>query len=1592
MNGRGLFGMRLAVAVAVACGVGMLAFAIGQEIPVGSLAGRVVAQESGNAIKGADITLTSVTKINSKIWYSNTEADENGAFDFKRVPAGSYTLEIRSEAHSMKPVRVKIEEGKTQTIEADLTPVDPFLNPYVHQNVFTPDETPQFICRGFVDADALDVRVYRVDVDSFLLKHDGDLRSTIGVRTDFNDEDAQSEANLTKNSSLTIFNSFLAPITKRDAEGVFTQRIDLKGLGPGLYVAAVKAGGVQRLAWVMVTSLGLVTKTAGSETLAYTVDLKTGTPVQGTDVKIYLGSNPIASGRSDGNGLVILKLPTKTEGESQQTVVARDEGSVAFVNAEFTSTPGSDKIVYAYTDRPVYKPDQTVFYKGIVRQQAGDQYKVPGGQQVTVEVRDLNDSLIYHATKHTDKFGCYFGSLHLNPECVTGYYTIVTSINGEKTGDTLIDDEFGDGSNQDRAMFQVAAYRKPEFNVKAEFDKNRYTHGETMHAKVSVNYYFGAPVANAEVSYVIRRNTYWVFDNDDEASYSGYEDYGGYGEAIDQGTLRTDSNGEAVVSYPAAWPEQVSNYDYENDQEFSIDFTVTDRGDQTATGTASTVATRGEFAVEVQPDQFVVGPGSNLHADIVAKDFEKHPVKNQDMTIRLVREMWSDDGTNDEETLYEKDVTTDDRGCASIQAPVKRTGDLRLIAKTRDSRGNDIVSSTYIWSYKEGVDDEGGNPNYSDLQIVTDKKTYSPGETAKVLVITKKPGATALVTVEGDRIYDRRTVRLTGKMTMVELSVKADYRPNFYIGTCFVKNKAFSEQTARAKVTLRERALSVSIKPNKSRYKPGETANYRVRVTDSMGKPVSAEVSLGVVDEAIYAIAPDDTTPILDYFYSRKPNRVLTNFSFPQIYLSDPDKAGAPLKDAPMKIRVRKRFLDTAFWSPNVITGNDGEATLTCKLPDNLTTWRATARAISLDTSCGEARNTVLAQQDMLVRLELPRFLVQGDDSVLTAMVHNYTGRDQRVKVRMHAPGLRIDDRLEQSVYVRNGGSERVDWRVGGSKLGVYQVIVRAEGETAGDAVQLDLPVNPHGEEKRNMQAGVVARALQRRFTVRVRDDVIPEASRLKLRLAPSLASTLLGSVQYLAQYPYGCTEQTTSSFLPDVILSQSMKSLGFGNPKLNAELPDMVSKGLSRLYRFQLEDGGWSWCEYGSADPWMTAYVCYALIRAKNAGFAVNTDVLNNGIQKLGELVKAKRMDAYIRAFGYYVLAMVGQDIGNNYDKIAQMHRLGSETLAVLTLGYAQSGKNDEAKIALKRLFDQAITDSSGTYWTSAEGEYYDGGDVEATALGLQAVMKVNSQDPRVYEIVRWLMNKRRGDYWYSTRDTAMVLYAMSEFLKMSKELNPDCDVAVRVNGKTVKTVHFDKSSIYEPEIEITVPGRELHPGINEIRIVKNGEGTIYYTSDLLQYASKQSMPTTVTGAGLSLTREYYKPSAKYFDTDSERDLGSAVDRAAVGDIVMVRLVIRAHNRLHHLLLEDYIPAGCEIVDRGDVTSWEWDYWWVGQDIRDEKISFYIDELPPGKNVVEYQMRAGFSGTYSALPAQVFSMYEQGVRATSGESGFRIR
>jgi len=458
------------------------------------------------------------------------------------------------------------------------------------------------------------------------------------------------------------------------------------------------------------------------------------------------------------------------------------------------------------------------------------------------------------------------------------------------------------------------------------------------------------------------------------------------------------------------------------------------------------------------------------------------------------------------------------------------------------------------------------------------------------------------------------------------------------------------------------------------------------------------------------------------------------------------------------------------------------------------------------------------------------------------------------------------------------------------------------------------------------------------------------------------------------------------------------MKELDVPNPELEKRLPDMVRKGFDRLYGFQHEsDGGWGWWRYDDTDPWMTAYVVFGLLTAREAGFAVNERALSRGLEWLAEYLKKGQGPVGDRAYVVSVLALADKDgLVNRQltDLYRQAHGLDARSLALVTVTLARRGRRTQAEEAADLLWKRAETGQATTWWHGAES-WGRGGDVETTALAFKALFEVNPGDPRLLKVVRWLALNREGNHWTSTRDTAFVLYALTDFLKRSGELRPDYQATVTLDGKPLLARRFTQDDLFNPEVEVRVAAEKLAAGDHLLSVKKQGVGSLYYTIVSRQVVAQEDIPQLITGAGISVERSYYR-------LVSQRDPRTGVITTLPspkpitdfrsGEPVLVRLTIRSPREYEYVVVEDPLPAGCEVSERGDLERWEWDRWYSDMDVRDEKVAVFARRLPAGSAIIEYHLQPQIPGDYHVMPTQVYSMYNPELRGSGPETRVRLR
>jgi uncharacterized protein YfaS (alpha-2-macroglobulin family) len=1424
----------------------------------------------------------------------------------------------------------------------------------------------------------------------------------------------------------------------------------------GVYLVEAVNGDLRAYSIAIVTNLTMIEKTTKhGQVVVYVVDRKTGAPHEGVSIEVTKAKQTLATGTTDKSGVfkAEIKEPETTEPapapedidpESQTSdaylIMAKERDNFVISDVDsfyFGGEGGEDDVLtgenltsYIYTDRPIYRPAQKVYFKGILRQWGRNGYELLDNKTVNVTIEDPNNGKVFEKELPLSTRGTFSGEVDIADEAPLGSYTITAAI----------------GEARSSGYFEVQEYKKPEFKVKVTGPKEFAAVGEKVKFTVSANYFFGAPVTTADVHYYIYKQRYyhwWWGDesNDEFDDAAGPDNEGGdesdvgyYGsDLVSEGDASLNSRGEAIIDFQVPTPEEKDEWDYS----YRLEAQVTDASRREMQGAASFIGTRGKTVADAYPERYLYYQGDAAKVKVKTADYSGHPV-SQKVTLKFIEQKYervekeeeyngykykTTDYILHERDLASADVNTDSQGNGSYDFTVPSPGSIYVKAIVSENGKQIVNRGGSFWAPdKKGEWSDFQYRDYDEkaIKLVPDKKSYKPGETAHVLAMLPAEKAHLLVTTELSEVMTVRQIDAPGRSIVIDVPIDRKYAPNVYLDVSFVKDSDMYNQSQLLAVPATDKMLKLDIVPNKKEFKPRDVASYTILARNEDGSPAAnTEVSLGIIDEAIYSIQADTAGNIKREFYGKRYDEVQTSLAINYSFTGYAGDKGANLarhkstyqladfknESSYAEPTIRREFKDTAFWQPDVVTGGDGKATVSFKLPDNLTTWRATARAVTADTRVGAAVQKTIARKDVIMRLEMPRFLTEGDTVTISGVVHNFLKADKSTKISLDLNGAQLLDSPSETVTIRQNGEHRVDWRVRADQVGKLTLLAKALTDTESDAVEMTMEIVPHGlKQTLGNTTTVTQNDADQSVSLNLPPNPNAQARILRIEASPSIAGTLFGALDYLTSFPYGCTEQTMSSFLPNVIVAQALKDVPTAKIRASNDLDRKVQKGMDRLYAYQHEDGGWGWWKDDKTDPFMTAYVVDGLTLAGRAGYQIDTWRRDQGREKLVAMLNAGKrddgnpIDDETRGYMIYAYTESGDSDGHYLEELyAKRGSLGPYGRALLALAL-QERKDGRAKEIANAIAGAAQADEFEAHWQTARVNDYGRDiylDAEATALSLKALSQIDPNNALLPKAARWLVkNRRNGYYWLSTKETAFAIYGLTDYLKVSKELSPDYSFEIYLNGAQIAAQHVGASDATNAQaLVITKKGGEVGAN-NQIRIVKHGKGALYVSTSLEYFTADENVPAQAS-ANLKITREYLRLRV----TENENGKASwkiepLTGELRSGDLIVVRLHLTG-SRAQYLMIEDPIPAGAEQVAQVsgvylNYSTGQWTDWYSNREFRDNRTVIFQNYFD-GDATFQYAMRVEVPGEFRVAPARAELMYQPTVQANTSNDRLRI-
>lgn len=1575
--------------------------------------------------------------------------NDDGTFTINQLPVGEYQIKVRAPGFETETVEsVFVTSGKVGAIPGviELHGLEPSVSIASNVRVFTTQENPTFWINATGAVEST-IKLYRkpfletVTSKPFVDK-DVHVSNDMSLYPSYNSKFESPFP--VKETPFKVLTRKLSPNWEDSARADFKLDNDLP---PGDYFVVAqctdltKKKNTEAIWWFTVSDIGLIAKHSPEGTLVRAIDLNTLAGVPGVNLtmcpKDEGPKQAFAKGVTGVDGVTFIKNDDGRNYES--TLIGTRQGHTAYAGGGYWyGGEGDSYTTYFYTDRPIYRLGQTVCFKGIARQLDKNGFQNIGADEVIdVVIEDPSNVQLYSGKIKTSKFGTFNGQFSVPEEGKTGAYSV--KLTYSSTGKT------------DYEYFEVDQYRKPEYKIDIKPTIPRVTAGDSVTAKLSATYFFGGPVANAKVKYSIYaspdysaryrlqpRPDYEAFFDDWSLDDSDGYDYGG--SFVGEGVAQTDENGEAEITFDTKSIEPnltSSNYWYEyNDKKYKIEAEVTDISQLTVTGSGNVFVTAGDFALFVDPVNYVVKAGDGVACNIEARDYDGKPVANQKIHMKVARWPWDSvtRSCDREVVITEGDVTTDAEGKVNFNSTAGKqwpTDTFYITATAKDKQGNTIVDSSSIWVASDDYPYvmNGNDSKKESFKISLNKKVFKAGETARVMIsgpFTGKEGYDALVTVEGTTIYNHKIVPLKASANLVEIPIDKIYAPNVYVTvTMAAKKKQFYTTSEMVMISPKEHFLKLAIESDKQKYKAGETAKYTIKATYEDGRPApNTELSLGVVDESIYSIRAENAPDIRKTFYSQRQNKVNTCCSFPETYSGGPDKTA----DEP---KLRKNFKDTAAWLPQLVTDANGIAKASVALPDNLTTWRATVRGVTMGCDVGATAQTVMVTQDIIARLALPRFYTEGDEGEISTVVHNYSDVNQTVHLTLTiSDQFKTPVALAQNLSIEKDKAAKFTWPVSIAKPGVGMIRIKATGQTGGDYLERKLPVNALGIPLFNADSGVLTDAIP---SVQISHNDVGTcfSPKMTVNVAGSVIGEVQGTFDSLIDYPYGCTEQTMSRFMPSIIAMNL-------NKKLHVPLlPESIKRfdkvrvmGMAKLSEHQHSDGGWGWWKDDASDPYMTALVLEGLDLLKGTGYNPDKTMMDRGLKWLTDYstqlekqlsdpklvqdynAETKRCDMARVAYAMSVYKVKpDKKIVEFITK--QIPKFTPEPLAYTAMALKGFGDEAGAKKAVTRLIALANKNDVTVDWEHTEAmlkrlkldgatdySYRYTGE-ETTALAFRAILAIEPDKSELLDQIKhWMLLHRDKDGWCNTKTTSEVLLALLKDALLSASINSDTISAkVLMDNVLATEISFNQGEQYSKEKSFSFAS--FLPAKNSVQLQKVGQGKLYYNT-VLKYTKAlkpgEKLPVTNSPSGLTMSRAFYRLESQPAGTDGVIKVVAKPFNGAkikAGETVLMKVLIDSPISMPYVIVECPLPSGAEVVQSNganeattesgtntESVSGDWgNYWWSHQDVLDDKIVFFGTTIPAGKKEFHTLLRMELPGKVNCNPVTLEGMYTKLIR-----------
>ena len=1371
---------------------------------------------------------------------------------------------------------------------------------------------------------------------------------------------------------------------------------------PGVYLAVMKPSGSYNYSTpatlFTLSDIGLSVHRYQKRLDVFSQALEGGKALADVELELLDGKGKgLAQGKTDKAGHAELALAPKAEvllaRQGDQTSLLR-LNTAALDLAEFDiGGPTAHPLqFFVFGPRDLYRPGETVLLNALLRDRDG---KPVTPQPVSVEVRRPDEQVSRKFVWSPDASGFYQYSLQLAGEAPTGRWQLVFNL--------------GDGKPQ-LYEFLVEDFLPERMALELKASDTPLSPDQTADIEVTGRYLYGAPAAGNRLS----GQVYVRPLREAVSSLPGYQ-FGSVTESeltqdleLDESVL--DAEGKQTLHLQSQWSQAKSPLQLivQASLQESGGRPITRRLVQPVWPAERLPGVRGLFeGTETDGD----GP---VEFELLVADKDGQKLAAENLKVRLVRERrdyywnysesdgWSYHYNEKFLNLNEETVNLKGGETAKVSFPVE-WGPYRVEV---EDPSTGLISSLRFWAgYRAQDNAEGGAVRPDQVKLALDKAAYVEGETARVTVTPPAPGKGYLLVEgsDGPLWWEEIEVPAEGKTFDVQLD-PSWARHDLYISALVIRpgERKTNITPKRAVGVLHlpldrsQRKLALTLDaPEKMRPKQPLMVKFQVKNADGT-VPATAHVLLAAVDAGVLNITDYPTPDPYASLFGRKAYGADQLDIYGQLIEAGQGRLASLAfgGDAALAKGGKRPVTSVnivALQSAPVTLNEQGEGEVSVNIPDFNGELRLMAQAWT-DDRYGMAQAKTVVAAPLVAELAAPRFLAGGDETTLALDLSNLTDTPQALAVQLNAEGqLSLLGNAQQSVTLSPGQRSTLQIPVkarGGYGSGVVKVTVnglKVPGETlAPFSREWTLGVRPaypamlkHYRTVLKDQPWTLPEGELQAFEPEGREAVLSLSSRPPLNLGEQIRA--------LKAYPYGCSEQTTSGLYPALYADAALlKRLGLeGEP--DAERTRKIELGIERLLGMQRYNGSFGlWGADGQEEYWLTAYITDFLLRARDQGYAVPRQALQQASQRLMRYVQERNL--------------IEADYSDNLDHT----RFAVQAYAALVLARSQQAPLG----ALRSIFERRSDALSGLPLVQLSIALQKMGDQPRADQALAAGLAVTRKGDQ------WL-----GDYGSPLRDQALILALLEENDLMTAQREQRLfDLSDQLAASPWLSTQ-ERNSLFlagrdvlaKPQADwsaqLTSGGqtRDLNnrqsgmkldgPLLNTPLSVRNeGHDTVYQQLTISGYP--QQAPVA-GGENMSIRRDYLRMSGEPLDLTSLKS----------GDLVLVHLAVTAKQPVPDALVVDLLPAGLELENQNlgqsaaslENASTEVKQWREAmqnanvehQEYRDDRYVAALKLEGSGTAHLLYLARAVTPGTYRVPPPQVESMYRpnwQAVGETPGE------